>query len=249
MIVSDLHVHTIFSDGKNTPEEMVQAAIDLGMTKIGFSDHAHTHFDERYCIQINRLEEYRQTIRALRDQYAGRIEILCGIEQDFYSDTPADEYDYVIGSAHYVKKGDVYIPVDEKPEILIDAVEQYYDGDFFGLIEDYFSMISLVQEKTNADVIGHFDLITKFNEGGKLFDERNPRYRSAAYSAADTLLKCGKPFEINTGAISRGYRTQPYPSAEVLEYLRKNGARFILSSDSHAVNTLCFRFDDFEQLL
>ena len=83
MILSDLHVHTIFSDGKNTPEEMVRAAISKGMTKIGFSDHSYTSYDESYCMSREGTAVYRKVIAGLKEKYRDQIEILCGIEQDF----------------------------------------------------------------------------------------------------------------------------------------------------------------------
>lgn len=238
----DLHVHTTFSDGRNTPEEMVLAAIAKGMTAIGFSDHSHTAFDTAYCIPKEKIPAYRQTIAALKEKYAGQIEILCGIEQDFYSEEPADGYDYVIGSVHYVKVGEDYIPVDESPEILLDAVNLHFGGDFYALAEAYFGTVAQVAEKLRPQIIGHFDLITKFNEGGILFDESDPRYIAAWQATADRLLTAEIPFEINTGAISRGYRTAPYPAAPIREYLAARGAKFLLSSDSHRADTLCFGF-------
>lgn len=238
----DLHVHTTFSDGRNTPEEMVQAAIAKGMAAIGFSDHAHTAFDESYCIPREKLPAYRAEIAALKEKYKGQIEILCGIEQDFYADTPTDGYDYVIGSVHYVKIREEYIPIDENPEILLDAAKRHFGGDIYLLIEKYYETVAEVAEITHADIIGHFDLITKFNENCVLFDESAPRYMAAWRSAADRLLKAGIPFEINTGAVSRGYRTTPYPSAPIQDYLRSHGAQFLLSSDSHRASTLCFGF-------
>ena len=66
-----------------------------------------------------------------------------------------------------------------------------------------------------------------------------------AVQAADALLTTGKPFEINTGAISRGYRTDAYPSREIRTYLKERGARFILSSDAHRKEHICFGFDRF----
>ena len=42
MILEDFHLHTTFSDGKHTPEEMIRAALDMGMKRIGISDHAPT---------------------------------------------------------------------------------------------------------------------------------------------------------------------------------------------------------------
>ena len=70
-------------------------------------------------------------------------------------------------------------------------------------------------EQTGADIIGHFDLVTKFNELGGYLDLSDPRYVRAWKAAVDALLSYDRPFEINTGAISRGYRTTPYPGAAV----------------------------------
>ena len=102
--------------------------------------------------------------------------------------------------------------------------------------------------KTNADIIGHFDLITKFNEGNRFFDEDNPRYISACNDALDSLLETGKPFEINTGAVSRGWRKSPYPSAKILEYIASHNGSVILSSDSHSKDTLMYKFAECEEL-
>ena len=49
-MLADFHVHTAFCDGRDTPEEMVRAAIDLGMSHIGFSAHTYVPFDEEFCI-------------------------------------------------------------------------------------------------------------------------------------------------------------------------------------------------------
>ena len=38
--VADFHMHTVFCDGKNTPEEILEKAIELGFDSIGFSSHA-----------------------------------------------------------------------------------------------------------------------------------------------------------------------------------------------------------------
>ena len=108
------------------------------------------------------------------ERYGDKIKILCGIEQDFYSEEPTEGYDYVIGSVHYLRAGEAYIPVDESPELLRAAAEKHFRGDLYALIEEYYRTLARVVEKTGADIIGHFDLIAKFNEGGALFDEAAP---------------------------------------------------------------------------
>ena len=130
--------------------------------------------------------------------------------------------------------------VDGSVETLVSAANKFFDGDIYCICEEYYRELEHVIEVTKGDIIGHFDLITKFNENGALFDESHPRYVAAWRKAADALLKTGKPFEINTGAISRGYRVTPYPSPDILAYLKAHGAKLFLSSDSHAAGTLCY---------
>lgn len=234
----DLHTHTIYSDGKNTPEEMIIAAIEKGLERIGISDHSYTAIDETYCVKRDKISKYIEEIAQLKEKYNGEIEVLCGIEQDYFSDEPTDAYDYVIGSVHYFDIDGKYIPVDESAEILKNTAEEYFGGDMYALVENYYKNVADVVRKTNADIIGHFDLITKFQEQTPLFDEKNPRYINAWKKAADALLKTEKPFEINTGAISRGYRTTPYPSEEIRKYITRNGGKFIYSSDSHSTESI-----------
>lgn len=240
--MTDLHVHTTFSDGRSTPEEVVQAAVAKGMTTLGFSDHSYTPFDTRYCIPKEQISNYLDTIHALQEKYKDQITILCGIEEDFYSGKATEAFDYVIGSVHYLRCGDEYIPVDEGAEILRDAARRRFHGDIYALIAEYYRTVSLLPEQTGATIIGHFDLISKYNESGTLFDESDPRYIEAWQSAADRLLTAGIPFEINTGAISRGYRSTPYPAAPIRAYLQARGAKFRMSSDSHRASTLCYGF-------
>lgn len=249
MELFDLHVHSVFSDGKDEPRDIVLAAIEKGVKTLGFSDHSYTEFDERYCIQRDKQAEYMKTVNDLKNEFSGKIKILCGTEQDFYSTAPTAGYGYVIGSVHYILKDGEYIPVDETADILKQAAKDYFSGDIMSLCEAYFEEVGEVCEKTKCDIVGHFDLITKFNEQEKLFDEADPRYINAYQKAVDRIIKNCKVFEINTGAISRGYRTTPYPSEEIRNYIRQKGGKFILSSDSHQKETLCFEFDKFRSLV
>lgn len=246
MNLYDLHIHTTYCDGKDTPEELVLAAIEKHMDCIGFSSHSYTDFDESYCMKKKETKLYKDEISLLKEKYKDKIKILCGIEQDFYSSEPTDAYDYVIGSVHYTKSGDTYIPIDESLDTLIAAVEKYYDGDFYSLAEDYFSTVAKIK---NADIIGHFDLITKFNEDMRLFDESNPRYINAYKKALDELLKQNVIFEVNTGAIARGFRSVPYPSKEILAYIKEHGGKTVLSSDCHSKDKLMFGFSEYQKYL
>ena len=246
----DLHIHTTFCDGDSTPEEMVQAAMERGLEGIGFSGHAPMPFDAPWAMTQAGAAEYRREVSRLKEKYRGRIKILLGVEQDYWCGRPeAGLYDYVIGSVHLVKKGEAFLPVDDSPEILRQGVDGLYGGDWYALAEDYFTLAGQVVEATGADMIGHFDLLTKFHEADPHLDLSHPRYTAAWREAADKLLETGKPFEINTGAISRGWRSAPYPHGDIIRYLQARGGRLILNSDSHSAGTVAFQFDQWRPLL
>lgn len=244
MIRGDFHVHTTFCDGQASPEEMVRAALEQGMDAIGFSGHSRTAFDESWCMSEAGTAAYRAEIARLKRAYAGQISVFCGVEQDMCSDAPTSGYDYVIGSLHYLHVDGEYLPVDESAKYQTDAAARCFGGDLYGFAEAYYRQLAQVQTATGCGVIGHFDLVAKFNEGDTLFDEQHPRYVAAWQAAADALLKSGAVFEINTGAMMRGLRSAPYPAPPILEYLIARGARVLLSGDAHRPDGLRFGFDE-----
>jgi histidinol-phosphatase (PHP family) len=246
--LQELHCHTTFCDGRNTPEEMVLAAIAKGLKRIGFSGHSPSPLDEDYAMKPEAINEYIATIHALRDRYADRIEVLCGIEQDVYSPPPPTGLDYVIGSVHYIKVGQSYMTVDVSAEQLRQGCTAHFGGDAYAMCEAYFAAYEHLAY-VKPDIIGHMDLITKFLEQDALFDPNHPRYLAAAFDAVDMLIPTGALFEINTGALSRLYRCTPYPSPAILDYIRSRGGKFVLTSDAHRAENLCFGFDEWSQLL
>ena len=100
---SSVHVHSKLCDGKNTLEEMAVTAWKAGLQTLGFSGHSHTPCDLEYCMTQSRTSLYKATIAKLKERYAGKMDILCGLEWDLFSDDDPYAYDYFIGSAHYVK--------------------------------------------------------------------------------------------------------------------------------------------------
>ena len=238
-------MHTNLCDGKNTIKEMIEASIDLGCEEIGFSGHSYLKFDPDWTMSPSSACEYRSTLRTMQKKYGDKISIKIGVEQDFMSATEElPLYDYVIGGVHCLEKNGKYISVDESAKRQLKAIEEVYDGDAMAFAEDYFDTVAKIYDRTRCNIIAHFDLINKFG----LIDTDNPRYIAAEKKAFDTLIKTPAIFEINTGAISRGYADEPYPNKRVLGYLSAHNAKVILSSDSHSVDTILFGFDKAEAL-
>jgi len=245
----NLHTHTTYCDGALPPEGMVKAVLERNGGSIGFSEHAHVSFDLHYSMTPDKTAEYIDEIRILKETYKDTIDIFLGLEMDIYSEPPPAGLDYTIGTSHYIiKDGDVF-SVDAGSARQQTIADTYYNGDYYTMAEEYFSLVSKMIKKTNANIVGHFDLVTKYNFNGCKFDESHPRYINAALSAMDELLEDCKLFEVNTGAMYRQGKTEPYPSVFLLRELCKRGGEVLLTSDSHTAESLFYKFDEIRELL
>lgn len=247
MITSNIHTHTNYVDGKNSPREMIAAALEAGLTTLGFSEHAYASFDRDYTMTLPVQAEYVKEIRSLAEEYAGRIHILCGLETDLAEPGEKEGYDYLIGSSHYIPVEGEYIPCDVTVEQLRDIVRRAYGGDAYKMAEEYFATLGDFLLDFRPDVAGHMDLITKTNQGNLLFDEESPRYQKAALEVLEKGVAAGVVFEVNTGAMARGYMTRPYPAPFLLRRLREMGGRIVITSDTHSVRTVTYAFREAEE--
>ena len=248
MILADFHTHSTLDDGKSSLAEMAQAACQLGLKRFGFSGHCWCPWEEDYCIPKDRVGEYLETTRALQRQYAGQMEVFVGMELDLYGERP-EGLDYAIGSVHCLLQGGRCYAVDESPEASRRAVDEVFGGDWYRYTDAYYDLVAQLPEKTGCDWIGHFDLVAKFNQQKPCFDEESPRYLKHALEVLEYLVKQGMCFEVNTGAITRGYRTVPYPAQTILRRLKELGGELILNSDAHHVSHLLGSFQETENIV
>ena len=104
-IKGDLHMHTTWSDGAHSIEEMVDACRDKGYSHLVITDHSN-YLKVANGLSRERLLQQIQTIHALNDKYTD-IEILAGTEMDILPDGSLDfddelleQLDFVIASIH-----------------------------------------------------------------------------------------------------------------------------------------------------
>lgn len=244
--LQNLHTHSTFCDGKNTLEEMAQAAVEQGLDSVGFSAHSCMPFSKSPSLAKDRMEEYIAEASRVRDFYRGKLDIYTGLELEIMSPIdPADYHlDYVIGSCHYFHIGDEFVGFDRSSDEVNRVINVYFGGDGMAYAKSYYRMLAGIPDVAHIDIIGHFDLITKHAEKVCFFDQESQEYRNAVLEAMDTLIDRIPLLEINTGAIGRGYRTTPYPSSFILKEWRRRGGMITLSSDCHDVKYLTVGFAD-----
>ena len=264
---SNYHTHTYYCDGKNSPREMVESAIELGFRALGFSGHQYSEPDKDYAMSPENEKKYKQDILGLKNEFRDKLKIYLGTERDYCSDV-TEGFQYVIGSTHHVLVNDVWINVDESPISMEEAVSSHFDNDYMAYIEAYYELEGGVLKKTRGQIVGHFDLVSVFNEGYKYFDEDGPHYQRHALKSAERIIddylnekmsndlpdgfpnelgeiitKTGMPiFEINTGAMAKGRKSRPYPAPFILDHLIELGVPLVLNSDCHDKNYLDFGF-------
>ncbi len=234
---TNFHTHTTFCDGRDTPEDMVRTALAKGFGALGFSSHSEMLKDPA---------AYRDAIHALAARYRGRIRVFCGIEADWPCPLDLSPYDYVIGSVHFLPgPSGTRLAIDRSPEDMADILRRHFGGDGAALVRAYFATERAMLAAGRFDVVGHPDLVRKFNAKHPFFDEDAPWYRDELERTADAIAASGKVVEVNTGAISRGWMDDAYPSPAFRALLRARGVRFVLSSDAHSAAALDCAFDRF----
>ncbi len=258
MHYSTIHTHTNYCDGNNTPEEMVLAAINKGMKTIGISTHGPLPFDVKWAVDDDKIQTYIDEINALKEKYKDKIDVLLGMELDYFIDTEFDhidksilkQLDYTIGSIHYLGRFDDGRPwtVDGSYDKLLSGINSSYDGDVKKAISDYYYHLSKMVEKYKPTVVGHMDLVKKNNKNNLLFNENEDWYKDSVCKCLDIIKDSDSVIEINTGAIARGYMTEQYPSRWILEEINSRQIPITINSDAHLNDNIACKFDEMYEL-
>ena len=233
---TNYHTHTTWCDGKDAPETVVMAAIDKGFDAIGFSSHAMLPEDDTPWVLTPEKAP----------RYAAEADYVPGGATPDRGAYAAVAPDYIIGSVHFVAAPDgMRVCVDMSPESLAGGIRDHFGGSAEAYVRAYFAQVREMLLTCDFDIAGHLDLVRKFNVRHPYFDESAPWYLAELDRTADAVAASGKIAEVNTGAISRGWLDDAYPSAAFRERLRARGVMFILSADAHAADAIDCAFDRF----
>lgn len=240
MLLQSLHTHSLYDDGQDTLARMAQNAEAAGLDALGFSGHSPLPFANDWAIDQSCLADYLREARSLQADFRGRFSLYCGLEWDSCSPLPEQKLDYLIGSVHYFPAlpDGTRFTVDGSAQLLAQCAQVQFGGDMAAQADCYYALVGQLAEVPQVDIVGHFDLITKFDEP----HTRYPIVPPSARAAMERLIRAGKIFEINTGAISRGYRQTPYPAEPLLRLLREMDGKILFTADAHRACDVAFGY-------
>lgn len=233
MIKQNLHTHSQYDDGKDAIDEIVQKAQERGFTILGFSGHGYYAKDDS-SMTPEKTKQYIQDVRQAQQQAPNGLKIYLGIEEDIMAPIEnVEDFDYVIGSVHYLEHNGKIYPIDYSQEQFDEMLKEGYQNDINALAKDYYLAIERQAQNPNIQIIGHLDLIAKYNEDQSYYCFDDPKILSYAKVAIEQLVKAGKIFEMNSGAMAREYRNSPYPSIELLKLIYEANGKILINTDCH----------------
>ncbi len=240
MNLTNYHSHCSFCDGRAPLEEFVKAAIAQGFTSYGVSSHAPLPFPTKWTMEWEQMPAYLEETTALKQKYAGQIELYTGLEIDYLNEEshPAVErfcalpLDYRIGSVHllYNDEGEV-VDIDVSAEAFRTIVDTHFGGDLDRVIRMYYRSLRRMVELGGFDIVGHADKMhynASYYRPGVL-DE--PWYDTLMHDYFAEIARQGYMVEINTKAFFQ--LGTFYPNERYFPLFKELGIQVQVNSDAH----------------
>lgn len=256
------HTHTNFSDGKNTLEEMLNRAVELGWDEIGISDHLIVHKNIRnsrswyrwqtephiyhsdFAEVYEAFSRHAEHIRKTAEKYPLKVRV--GAEVDFFTYAGWSEsfaqlrekldMDYCISGNHFLF-------MDDGCENLIDVK----DIELLPLdiqetaIRRHFKTIGQAAASGFFAFIAHLDYARKaaICQKGDFSEEKSELIKTLAAHNTATELS------------TKGLRKSDdfFPDSDMLKEIVANNIKLVISDDAHRVHELGFEFSKAEQVL
>lgn len=237
-LVYDSHMHTPFCrHACGEPTAYAEVAEERGLKGIVITCHTPLRNDPDIGIRMrcDELADYVAAVKATAEQWAGRLDVLLGLESDFVAGQEAftaeihqrADFDFILGSVH--------------PQ---DAQNQHFTSDILKYQRRYFAVLADAAETGLFDALSHPDLIKIFFP-----DLWNPEtVMDDVKRALDRIERTGIAMEFNTSGLLKPY-PEMHPNPLMLKEMHKRSIPVVLGSDSHEPKRVGADFDKALKLL
>ena len=272
MKLTNYHTHSHYCDGKGELREYVEYAIAHGFAALGFSGHAPVPFPNTFAIPDAQYSAYCDEVRALKVEYADRIDIRLGLEIDYIPGVQEDfaplvaqgGLEYTIGSVHLIPHPDSretlrQLVADGSPDArrrIADALwfidgprQETYDDGLQRLFHgDIRAAVRAFFHQNNAMI--ERNRPTVIGHFDKIVRHNRDRYfrydehwfRDLLYETVELIRESGCIAEVNTRGLYKGRHTDFYPARDTLRHMNTLGIPVLVGTDAHEPANLD-RFD------
>lgn len=241
-MLTDYHTHSWrCGHATGSMEQYIEAAISRGIGEIGLTDHLWLYWlgeESRvrdWAIPEPMYEEHYRDMVELRERYRGRIAVRVAVEADYvagHEDTLLSllnryEYDYVLGSVHFMDGW------------MIDAPENrhlYREKNVTEIYRRYYENIRRAVKLGTFDILAHLDLPKKF---GFLPDDD---LTDITETVLDEIAAAGVVVEVSTAGLRKPIG-EIYPSEVLLRGMAERSIPIVLSSDAHSPDEIGRDYD------
>lgn len=252
------HTHNRYCDGAGEIEDVVREALARGLQRLGISSHAPLPFSPHWTVAVDQLDEYIRDVRSLQDRYSGQIDVTLGAEIDFIPDQRVADFQaekllsrpfqYFVASVHFLGHGYPPMQFNARQGAFRKLLDEEYGGYARSMVEDYYARVRGAVTIPKVRVVGHLDLIKRWNGNGKYFSDSEPWYRAAVDETLEAIAAGGQTVELNTSGWLKG-QDEPYPATWILERCKDLGIPLTVSSDGHKPDHVTYEFSRAEASL
>lgn len=250
MITVDLHTHTKYSHGANTPAEMYASALDKGLTLLGFSEHSPRpqgfDYQHEYRERLSRhLPDYAREVLALkaapREGAHGPCRVLFGMEMDWLDGQEdftrtackAYDFDYLLGSVHFLGRWGFDDGVEPWKNASQEECESRYTA--------YFTAWEAMLRSGLFNIAAHPDLIKIFSVEQFHIWLAKPESLAHIRRCLAALRDAGMAMEISSAGLRKTCR-EIYPAPPIMALAAELGLPVSFASDAHGTDDVAYGF-------
>lgn len=239
-MLCDYHLHTNYSDDSTyMMEDLIKDSIDIGLNEICITDHVDygvkSDWDELSKIQYDGecpianvdYPKFYKEIKSLQEKYKDQINIKIGMEFGMQKHTIDKfqklfnqyNFDFIILSCHRVDDKEFWNQAFQSEKSQKEYNELYYQ-----------EILHLVKHYKNYSVLGHLDMIKRYDEISEYPFEK---VKTIIKDILKIVIADGKGIEINTSS-HRYDLNDLTPSKDILRLYKKLGGKILtIGSDTH----------------
>jgi histidinol-phosphatase (PHP family) len=225
-------------------ERYREAASDRGIELLGVAEHVH-RFTQSLDVwrhpwwernAVDDLDAYCEFVREQTDIKLGiEADFVTGREDRMANLLDAREWDYVVGSVHFLR--DAAVDMDEW--------DVWKSGDPEQVWRRYFETLGEAARSGMYDILAHPDLVKVWGRERPMPDGDLRRFYDLAM---DGIAESDVAIEVSTAGLRKPVG-EIYPAPAFIEMCLEAGRPVALSSDAHVPDQLGFRYDEAVQML